>query len=525
MYSQRDSLRLIYTDVKQTNSSRFKALKDQFLKYRFKEIDSALKAIKYHHQLAEEKNNKEEIFHALSKEAWLYGQMADYEKSIRNLSDALAISKELNMRDKEAMTIANRAVNFNYIGNHIEGIRDYNKALTIFRELKMDSEAAWILQNIGVVNLNIGNYDLALEYFQKYQNDYNKYNFPKKSLYALNKWLIGRTYLKKELSIDALIYFENALEQYKSLQSKYGIQMCLKYLPQISNQLNQLDKATNYAQKYLALSKELKFEWDALEAELILAEITFKTDVSSALNQAQDILGRLPKDLSYEVKERVYDLLYNGYKAQNNSKLAIEMLELSNVYQDSIALEIDRLAITRELVKQDYEHRLSESKLKSENEKVTIRASQHKITFAIVITSALIFFCIIFYSKSKTKNTKAIRNAMLHEIIRLKNSSNQAVTNSNTFELVRENIEQSINRKLNETDWKVLNVLLEDPVITNKEIAEKIFLSVDGIGSSLRRMYVYFNIKESKYKKVSLLRETIKQSNSPIAGVKSYKHK
>jgi ATP/maltotriose-dependent transcriptional regulator MalT len=103
---------------------------------------------------------------------------------------------------------------------------------------------------------------------------------------------------------------------------------------------------------------------------------------------------------------------------------------------------------------------------------------------------------------------------MLDEIMRLKNSSNQVVAATTVFELVREKIEHSIKRKLNETDWKVLNVLLVEPVMTNKEIAQKVFLSVDGVGSSLRRMYEYFNIKESKYKKVSLLLETIKRSNS-----------
>jgi hypothetical protein len=55
---------------------------------------------------------------------------------------------------------------------------------------------------------------------------------------------------------------------------------------------------------------------------------------------------------------------------------------------------------------------------------------------------------------------------------------------------------------------------LDDPVITNKEIAEKAFMSVDGIGSSLRRMYEYFEIKESKYKKISLLLVAVKISNN-----------
>ena len=80
---------------------------------------------------------------------------------------------------------------------------------------------------------------------------------------------------------------------------------------------------------------------------------------------------------------------------------------------------------------------------------------------------------------------------------------------------MREKIEHSISRKLNETDWKVLTILLEDPALSNKEIADKAYMSVDGIGSSLRRMYEYFEIKVSKYKKISLLLEAIKSSNNP----------
>jgi hypothetical protein len=85
---------------------------------------------------------------------------------------------------------------------------------------------------------------------------------------------------------------------------------------------------------------------------------------------------------------------------------------------------------------------------------------------------------------------------------------------SNGFQVNREKIDQKIDRKLNETDWNVLNILLNDPVISNKEIAEQAFMSTDGIGSSLRRMYLSFDIKESKYKKISLLLEAIKISNN-----------
>ena len=49
--------------------------------------------------------------------------------------------------------------------------------------------------------------------------------------------------------------------------------------------------------------------------------------------------------------------------------------------------------------------------------------------------------------------------------------------------------------------------------MTNRSIAEKAHLSIDGIGSSLRRMYGYFEIKETKYKKMALLHAAMKVSS------------
>jgi len=48
--------------------------------------------------------------------------------------------------------------------------------------------------------------------------------------------------------------------------------------------------------------------------------------------------------------------------------------------------------------------------------------------------------------------------------------------------------------------------------LTNRGIAEKANLSVDGIGSSLRRMYGYFEVKETKYKKMALLHSAMQIS-------------
>jgi len=80
------------------------------------------------------------------------------------------------------------------------------------------------------------------------------------------------------------------------------------------------------------------------------------------------------------------------------------------------------------------------------------------------------------------------------------------------FELNHTRLNQALGRTLNETDWKVLNILLYHPALTKCGIAEKANLSVDGIGSSLRRMYGYFEVQETKYKKMALLHSAMKIS-------------
>jgi hypothetical protein len=128
-----------------------------------------------------------------------------------------------------------------------------------------------------------------------------------------------------------------------------------------------------------------------------------------------------------------------------------------------------------------------------------------------------LIFAINFYAKSVINANHKKRDELLLELEQLKQKADvNGNLVSQDFQLNKDKIEQVIQRKLNETDWLVLNLLLENPVISNKEIATKAFMSVDGIGSSLRRMYEYFNTKESKYKKISLIMDAIKYSNSVL---------
>ena len=67
--------------------------------------------------------------------------------------------------------------------------------------------------------------------------------------------------------------------------------------------------------------------------------------------------------------------------------------------------------------------------------------------------------------------------------------------------------------KLNDTDWKILKLICVTPTITNKDIGEKVYLSVDGVKSSFKKMYDLFDITSiGRNKKISLAIKVIKLS-------------
>lgn len=124
----------------------------------------------------------------------------------------------------------------------------------------------------------------------------------------------------------------------------------------------------------------------------------------------------------------------------------------------------------------------------------------------------LIFFLVFAFGVFLWINHKrnaAERKKSLHEIESLKERlaalSLTAFEKPKSLALDKEKIEKAINAKIGESSWMILNLLFENPSISNKEIANEVSLSLEGVSSSLRRMYTAFDIHTSGNKKVELI--------------------
>lgn len=514
-----DSLRLIWENENQLDSIRFNALDEYYEINNQIKPDSTLTSLNYHFELANEKNATLQLYRATKRKGNIHRLKGNYDIAMEAYTEAESLAKRLNDAILQAKIMGNMGNVFIYRQDYKQATEHFSKALKLYQELNNSDGESHMLTSLGSVFLILNNYDLALEYYEKSLSTLNKRGFEDRST-AIIFINMGWTNFEKELYQDAKTYYEKGLKILQVKNEKFFIADCYSVLARIHLKLNQLEKANDYANKNLALNKELDIKSGIINAEITIAKIYFETDVDEALKRGKSILVNLPADTFKEFKRDLYELLYKCYKSQNKYDLSLKMYENYTVYNDSIQQEKNNFAVVSEAVKNDFELKVYENKLENEKEKTALKVSQLKRTFAITIASTLLIFCVVFYFRSKMKKVQAKRDVLLDEIEKLKNNANKGlIVDSNKFELVREKIEHSINRNLNETDWKVLNLLLDDPVITNKEIAEKACMSVDGIGSSLRRMYEYFEIKETKYKKISLLLEAIKTSNAPIVSV------
>lgn len=508
------SLKLIWENTKNADSTRFKALAEYYKLNNQVHPDATLKVLDYYYQIAKEKNNTKELYNVANDRGGIYRLKGELDISMRYYKDAEKLAIKLKDPSLKATISGN-------IGNVYANRKDYKKALqyftysfTISKKINDKIGESRMLSSIGNVYLYIQNYDLALKYYQRALITIHNVDVPPRSI-AVIYLNIGWTNYEIQKYKEAIKYYKKALKILEETKDKFFLVSGYSTMARIHLELNQFQQATHYAEKSLAFSKELNVSEFINLSQIIFAQIDLKKGkIETAKKKGESILFNMDKNTSNESKEKLYSLLYKCYEAENNSKKSLEMFQKYTIYKDSIQLEKNKITLIREVIKNEFVDLLQKNKLENEREKAKLELIQLEKMYVIIIGSIITIALIVFYFNRNLKKDKIKRNELLEEIKKLKNNdTSNFVVYSNEYQLNREKIEVFINRKLNETDWNVLNILLKESDISNKEIAEKAFMSVDGIGSSLRRMYLYFEIKESKYKKISLITEAIKASS------------
>jgi tetratricopeptide (TPR) repeat protein len=510
--NQRDSLKSIWENEEEIDSIRFKALSEYNSIYSQVMADSVLISLDYHYDLAFKKKVDRELFRALLRKGNIYRNKNQLEQASSHYKQAKIVAKKMGNLRLEGIITGNLGNIYFDQKEHLKSIQFYNEAKNIFAKQDDSDGVARMLIGIGSINSTIGNYDIALEHYQKSLDLYQKKNSDKQGI-ATIMMNIGLIHWEKMSFYDAQKLFENALKILQEINAKYYIAACYNMLAKINFKLNQLESAYAFARKNIILTEDLGVRRDVIEAKTTYIQIDYSKNKNQSISEMEKILKDLPVNSTFNLKKDIYDFLYVGYKYQKKWDLSLQMYELYSAYNDSIQERINSFEIARETIRNEYEAKLFENKLQAEKDIIKTEVIQLKRIYLTITFSLLIILTIIYYNYSQNKKNKKRREELLNEIKFLKENNVASMIDSTKLKLSKDRVDNHLNRVLNETDWNVLMILLDNPVATNKEIADRAFMSIDGIGSSLRRMYEYFEIKETKYKKVSLIHTAIKISN------------
>ena len=518
--SQVDSLRITWEDEELTDSLRFAALDEFYDLFSLVLPESTLSVLDYYHELAISKGADRQVYRSAIRKGNILRLQDRIDEARTHYYEALVIAKKINNARLEAIIIGNFGNLHLDQGEYFESIKRYIEAKKIFYAEDDKLGEARMLNGIGAINSRIGNNDIALVHYEEALDIYKQLDAKNISYPVLNSTTIlmniGLLHFKNKLLAKAEVSFLEALKILEPYNYKIYISGCYNSLARIYLELNQIESSLLYANKGFDIAKELDTQSGILLSKILLATIDYHINKDRSIEQLENIFESVSENGSLEMKREVSELLYIGYKFQNKLDLSLKMYELFNLFNDSIQKNVDSYAIARENVKNEYEKILFESQLANEREKNILKLNQIKKIVCVIFISIVLVLLLIYFIVLNNKKNITKRDALIEEIKFLKVNKVGTILDSYKFELSKQKIDNYLNRELNETDWNVLLILLDNPMVLNKEIAEKSNMSIDGIGSSLRRMYVYFGINETKYKKVALIHKAANISEEKL---------
>ena len=515
--TQKDSLKNIWNNTTISDSLRFKAIKDYYYKNTYAKPDSVITLTKYHYQLGKEKGVVKEMASALNERSYAHYIKGDLNRSIEVLKQSISLFEKISDPKNLIVIQSNLGSIYNEQKEYLKAFNSFNTSLKIIRDFKLKTSEARILAQIGDIYNTLDELDLAMEYFDKSLTICVASKITKQNQIGTIFLKKTEIYYKKQQYNQALEYSNKAIIEFNDTNNKNALSNCYMLLAKANKKLFKKDLALTYTDKALAINYELDNNSKIIETQILKSYLLLDTKPTQARNLSEKSLQLLKPETSNKIKADLYKLLYECYKRSNQTNRALSMFEKHTVFKDSFQLEKNKILIIKETIKSQYEQKFKETEVINEKENAILKLTYtYRIYFVLSLTILLIIlFAYVF--RMKNKKTRAELGSLLAEIDTLKSKEKlKLLVDASNFELSKEKIQISINRKLNKTDWSVLNVLLQNPEASNKEISEKVFLSIDGIGSSLRRMYQFFDLKQTKYKKVLLIKKAIEISNNNL---------
>jgi hypothetical protein len=452
-----------------------------------------------------------------------YKNSTKYDSVLYFLDLGIKVSeKSKSLSSYELDFMAKKGWLYIHTNRYYEAIVQMRRLGERSKEVNDANKLAVSYLNIASVYVLLNEVDQAQEYVNKVFERINDLNSSDQKLIYGVQGQIDRANNNYKSALKNLFYarkmaFEND-EYYGDVDLEIGFVFDLN---------NQSDSAIYYIESAYKLSPN--HPDNRSESAISLAKIRIKNeDIASAIDLLFEAVDLGKKIGNYDHIKEAVSLLFS-LKVDLSGR--VNLIELHELYEEAIERAYSQKE-TQEFYKNEYKNKVLESRAKTKElklkqkikERETESANERK-QFIIVVIFSLIIISLFFIYRLRVRSSRHELSLLLKEIeflkekIEARSFLNGTARSANKVNLDRAVIESKLNVKLNDTDWKVLVLLVDNPSLTNSEIAESIFLSYEGVRSSLKRLYNSFDISGSTGKKsmrMNLILATLGYSNEQV---------
>lgn len=463
--------------------------------------DSAFYFAHEYYESALKEQDTLEIIYALIALHCAQNAKGEFVESISPLEEVITLSKASGEWGLESSIKTEIGMVYIRIGQEEKGV-DYlfqGIDLSIEKEEEwMTSKSDWVnvFYNIARIYLLLNDGKSAKPYMELADSYHPQFIGTRDSVVRLNN--LGYTYIASGDFSKAKGKFLQALAVGEFYDLTYG--ETLIGLGEIYQVDNQLDSSLYFSGKALTILEKTGHHPEEVKAlgNLGLAYLGEK-EYEKALDCGLRALPMAESMNSLPELILVSNVLYQAYKGLGESSKSLEFHErYVNFKTKSEARDIRLELKSKEFTK------LLEDKEELMMAKLDQTDRVHQTRLFFFVGSCMLLLCIVvFYYTRGLLKKKQERILLMNQIEGLKKVASERDTQPapklelkelGTQTLNKVKIEAAIDAKLNKTDWKILNALVKSPAVSNKEIAETIFLSIPGVRSSLQKMYRLFDI-------------------------------
>lgn len=508
-----DSLQTIIKSVTVSDSVRIIALDKITKAYNYSKPDSALWYGEQEYNLAKKLGWKREMARVLSRIGTAHYVKGNTVIALGKFEQCLELRLTLNDPYLVAMTYNNIASTYSELGYYKKSLKHFELALALQDSIKRPQVKLSVLQNIALIYMGIEEFDIALKYLNETIEIAQKVED-----YDLTSSLanIAIIHQQRNEHIKAMDYFISSLDQPQSQNTPYLVAVIYNYMAQSHIALDNHDEAEKCFRKSLAIHEATGSMRELAETLVRIGEYIEISEPDSALKLGNRALSIGVKTQELDVKASSLELLYRLYKGQDDFSTAFRIHEQYVQVMDSIELFKAEKEMIKKAYQHEYEQRSQEDLTRYEqllnNEKMAVIKERYLTIGGVII----LFLALIAIVRSKFSAFRNERTVLINQIKTLKEDSimaNIALGNDNQDILLeREKLNAALEKKLNDSDWNILSALYNDPLISNKKLADQVYLSLEGASSSLRKMYFLFNVRNDRNKKLSLIKEAIRLS-------------